>query len=122
MKDLEDGAGLHRPPIDRWASSSRLRKSVKVRRVFPERVADGYRPARHAHVDDRTAGQLFLRDVKRPVIMLAGGTGAAPILSMLEVLAEDGLGQKLHLIYGVTKDGDMAAAKRIQALPGVFRR
>ena len=32
-------------------------------------------------------GSFFLRDIKRPVLMLAGGTGIAPLLSMLEKIA-----------------------------------
>ena len=61
-------------------------------------------------------GSFFLRSVDRPTIMLAGGTGLAPILSMLEVLADDGTDQPVHLIYGVTKDGDMVEIDRIEAL------
>lgn len=61
-------------------------------------------------------GSFFLRAVDRPTIMLAGGTGLAPILSMLEVLADAGTDQSLHLIYGVTKDGDLVELERIVAL------
>jgi benzoate/toluate 1,2-dioxygenase reductase subunit len=61
-------------------------------------------------------GSFFLRGVDRPVVMLAGGTGLAPLLSMLEVLADEGTGQPIHLIYGVTKDGDLVEMDRIEAL------
>lgn len=33
-------------------------------------------------------GSFYLRAVSRPLLFLAGGTGLAPFLSMLEVLAE----------------------------------
>ena len=33
-------------------------------------------------------GSFYLRNVTRPVLMLAGGTGIAPFLSMLQVLEE----------------------------------
>lgn len=62
------------------------------------------------------SGSFFLRPVERPVVMLAGGTGLAPLLSMLEVLAERGTDQPVHLIYGVTRDGDLAALDRVAAL------
>ncbi len=62
------------------------------------------------------SGSFFLRTVARPVVMLAGGTGLAPLLSMLEVLADEGTEQPIHLIYGVTKDGDMVEVERIEAL------
>lgn len=52
-------------------------------------------------------GSFYLRDVKRPVLMLAGGTGLAPFLSMLEHLATAGSAQPVHLVYGVTHDHDL---------------
>jgi len=61
-------------------------------------------------------GSFFLRAIDRPTIMLAGGTGLAPILSMLEVLADAGTDQPLHLIYGVTRDGDLVEIERIESL------
>lgn len=61
-------------------------------------------------------GSFFLRPVERPVLMLAGGTGLAPLLSMLEVLAEAGCGHPMHLIYGVTNDADLVETARIDAL------
>ncbi len=33
-------------------------------------------------------GSFYLREVVRPLLLLAGGTGLAPFLSMLEVLAQ----------------------------------
>jgi benzoate/toluate 1,2-dioxygenase reductase subunit len=61
-------------------------------------------------------GSFFLRTVDRPLVLLAGGTGLAPILSMLEVLADQGTDQPAHLIYGVTKDGDLVEIERLKAL------
>jgi len=61
-------------------------------------------------------GSFFLRAVTRPVVMLGGGTGLAPLLSMLEALADQGTGQPIHLIYGVTKDSDMVEVERLEAL------
>lgn len=61
-------------------------------------------------------GSFFLRSVTRPVILLAGGTGLAPLLSMLEVLADQGTAQPIHLIYGVTRDADLVEMERLSAL------
>jgi benzoate/toluate 1,2-dioxygenase reductase subunit len=61
-------------------------------------------------------GSFFLRAIVRPTIMLAGGTGFAPILSMLEVLANEGCDQKIHLIYGVGRDADIVGLDRIAAI------
>ncbi len=61
-------------------------------------------------------GSFYLRPVARPLLLLAGGTGLAPILSMLEVLAVEGTAQPIHLVYGVTADGDLVEVPRIEAL------
>lgn len=61
-------------------------------------------------------GSFFLRPVGRPVVMLAGGTGLAPFLSMLEVLADEGTEQPIHLVYGVTAEGDLVGLDRLETL------
>ncbi|MGR9127804.1 benzoate 1,2-dioxygenase electron transfer component BenC [Rhizobium leguminosarum] len=60
-------------------------------------------------------GSFYLREVRRPLLFLAGGTGLAPFLSMLEVLARAGSEQKIHLIYGVTRDLDLVLVDEISA-------
>ncbi|RKP56004.1 benzoate 1,2-dioxygenase electron transfer component BenC [Pararobbsia silviterrae] len=60
-------------------------------------------------------GSFYLRAVQRPLLFLAGGTGLAPFLSMLEVLARTGSQQKVHLIYGVTRDLDLVLVNEIEA-------
>lgn len=67
-------------------------------------------------------GSFYLRAVTRPLLLLAGGTGLAPFLSMLEVLASAGTDQPVHLIYGVTRDQDLVLVDRLaeyaQRIPG----
>ncbi|MDR5823042.1 benzoate 1,2-dioxygenase electron transfer component BenC [Caballeronia sp. LZ043] len=60
-------------------------------------------------------GSFYLRAVERPLLFLAGGTGLAPFLSMLEVLARAESQQKVHLIYGVTRDLDLVQVEAIEA-------
>ncbi|MGE8317446.1 MAG: benzoate 1,2-dioxygenase electron transfer component BenC [Comamonas sp.] len=59
-------------------------------------------------------GSFYLRAVARPLLFLAGGTGLAPFLSMLEVLAREGTAQPVHMIYGVTRDQDLVLVERLQ--------
>lgn len=62
-------------------------------------------------------GSFYLRAPTRPILMLAGGTGVAPILSMLEQLAAKGAaGQPIRLIYGVHDQADLVEVERIEAL------
>jgi benzoate/toluate 1,2-dioxygenase reductase subunit len=60
-------------------------------------------------------GSFYLRAVERSLLFLAGGTGLAPFLSMLEVLARANSQQKVHLIYGVTRDLDLVQVDAIEA-------
>lgn len=61
-------------------------------------------------------GSFYLRDVRRPVLMLAGGTGLAPFLSMLDRLTETGCAHPVHLAYGVTADADLVEVDRLTAI------
>lgn len=67
-------------------------------------------------------GGFFQRDLRRPALMLAGGTGLAPLLSMLDNFEDGDLAHPVHLIYGVTTDLDLAEVDRVSAhaerLPG----
>lgn len=67
-------------------------------------------------------GSFYLREVVRPNLFLAGGTGIAPFLSMLEVLAEQGSKHPIRLVFGVTLDKDLVALEQLdeikKRLPG----
>ncbi|HBD38957.1 MAG TPA: NADH oxidase, partial [Cupriavidus sp.] len=60
-------------------------------------------------------GSFYLRAVTRPVLFLAGGTGIAPFLSMLDVLAASGSTHPVRMVYGVTHDIDLVATERLEA-------
>ncbi|GAA3685763.1 hypothetical protein GCM10022237_50260 [Nocardioides ginsengisoli] len=53
------------------------------------------------------------RQTERPVLLLAGGTGLAPILSMLRRMRADGSTRAAHLVYGVSTDEDLVALDQI---------
>jgi benzoate/toluate 1,2-dioxygenase reductase subunit len=59
------------------------------------------------------AGSFYLREIKR-LLLLAGGTGLAPFLSMLAKIAETGSAHPIHLIYGVTNDVDLVGIERLE--------
>jgi benzoate/toluate 1,2-dioxygenase reductase subunit len=61
-------------------------------------------------------GSFYLRDIRRPLLLLAGGTGLAPFTAMLEKIAEQGSAHPVHLIYGVTNDFDLVEVDRLEAL------
>ena len=61
-------------------------------------------------------GSFYLRPVVRPTLLLAGGTGIAPFLSMLEKLAEEGSAHPVRMVFGVTNDHDLVAIEQLDAL------
>ena len=61
------------------------------------------------------AGAFYLRDISRPALFLAGGTGLAPFLSMLSRLAQTGTTHPVHMVYGVTNDADLVAVDALAA-------
>ncbi len=63
-------------------------------------------------------GSFYLRDGEGPLLFLAGGTGLAPFLSMLEVLARAGSRRQIHLVYGVTRDQDLVLVDELAAYAG----
>jgi benzoate/toluate 1,2-dioxygenase reductase subunit len=61
-------------------------------------------------------GSFYLREVKRPLLLLAGGTGIAPFLSMLQVLAASGFRQPVRMVFGVTNDVDLVALDHLERI------
>jgi benzoate/toluate 1,2-dioxygenase reductase subunit len=61
-------------------------------------------------------GSFYLREVKRPVLFLAGGTGIAPFLSMLDHLAATGSAHPIKMVFGVTNDMDLVALEKLDAI------
>jgi benzoate/toluate 1,2-dioxygenase reductase component len=61
-------------------------------------------------------GSFYLRQIARPVLMLAGGTGLAPFLAMLDkIVTAGGSAHPIHLIYGVNTDRDVVEIERLDA-------
>ncbi len=70
-------------------------------------------------------GHFYLRPPLRPMLMVAGGTGLAPLLAMLEWLAvAGGAAQPIRLLYGANRPEELfaldALARLARALPLTF--
>src|SRR5262249_45145178 len=85
---------------------------------MPERARSvarsGERPA--ACVDGREDGQLRVRLSHRPILMVASGSGLAPILSMLTDLVEKESQRAVRLFVGVRGADDLFALGQIDAI------
>ncbi|OZF33528.1 benzoate 1,2-dioxygenase electron transfer component BenC [Rhodococcus sp. 14-2483-1-2] len=61
-------------------------------------------------------GSFFLREAQRPALLLAGGTGLAPILSILRTMAAESSTRSVHLVYGVGTDDDVVQLDELAGL------
>jgi CDP-4-dehydro-6-deoxyglucose reductase len=52
-------------------------------------------------------GSFYIRESERPIILMGGGTGFAPLKGMLEQMMEQGLGKPVHLYWGVRAKADL---------------
>jgi len=60
------------------------------------------------------AGSFYLREIKRPLLLLAGGNRPRAIPLMLGKIAEKGSAYPIHLVYGVTNDVDLVGVERLE--------
>lgn len=112
------GAGVHRSYS--FSSAPGATEASFLIRNLPGGVMSGYLADRAAAGDrlelTGPMGAFYLRPVERPQLWLAGGTGLAPFLSMLEQLAAQGCDQPVTLYYAVTRAADLVELDRVQAL------
>lgn len=112
------GTGLHRSYS--FSSAPGADVGSFLIRNLPGGVMSSYLSSRAQPGDAVTLtgpmGAFYLRPVTRPQLWLAGGTGLAPFLSMLEQLAEQGTDQPVTLYYAVTRAADLVELDRLQAL------
>ncbi|QDY75607.1 benzoate 1,2-dioxygenase electron transfer component BenC [Streptomyces qinzhouensis] len=95
-----------------FSSGPHRRQTSFLVRIVPGGAMSGYL-AERARPGDRLEftgplGGFYLRPLVRPALLLAGGTGLAPLLSMLDRLTANPAGrQPVRLLYGVTTDEDL---------------
>ncbi|MGB0749983.1 MAG: benzoate 1,2-dioxygenase electron transfer component BenC [Magnetospiraceae bacterium] len=65
-------------------------------------------------------GTFYLRPTIRPILMLAGGTGLAPFLSMLRWLKDNRTDQPILLAYCVNTMDDLVGLEELEALKKVI--
>lgn len=76
--------------------------------------------------DDRVeiegpAGSAYLRDAHGgPIVAVAGGSGLAPIKSIVETALGAGMGQPIHLYFGARAEGDLYLVDHFRELEQRF--
>jgi len=65
-------------------------------------------------------GAFHLRESDRPILMVAGGSGMAPILSLLRTLAADRSKRKVRFFYGARTEQDLFHLELINEVGGAL--
>ncbi|NLU63613.1 2Fe-2S iron-sulfur cluster binding domain-containing protein [Rhodococcus sp. HNM0563] len=113
------------PGTDEWrsysmASGERDRKKLTfIIRVLPTGAMSDYL-RNHATVGDRIeiegpTGRFGLSDDLGPALMIAGGTGLAPMLSMLENLQTARGEHPIRLVFGCSREADLFYLDELEA-------
>jgi NAD(P)H-flavin reductase/ferredoxin len=61
-------------------------------------------------------GAFHLRRSERPILMVAGGSGMAPVLGVLRQLVQEGCDRPVRFLYGAREQRDLFALEEIAAL------
>lgn len=119
-------ARLRVPGTDEWRSYSFANRSSAANqlqflvRLLPQGVMSDYlrercQPGQWLEFE-APLGSFYLRQVSRPLVLVAGGTGLSAFLGMLDDIAlTGGCGQPISLFYGVTAQRDLCEMPRLDA-------
>lgn len=70
-------------------------------------------------------GDFWLRPSEAPLLLIAGGSGLAPVLAILQDALDNGVSRPVTLLFGARSEGDLYALDAIQAIarqwPVAFR-
>ena len=100
------------------------RVSFFVRKVpggrFSSLVNDEDLVGRTAHVEG-PAGDFWLRPSPAPMLLVAGGSGLAPILAILKEALASGVSRSAILLFGAREERDLYALEEIEAIAREWR-
>lgn len=104
-----------------FATSKIVEGKLKfLMRLLPDGVMSNYLRERCKIGDQMILkspyGAFYLREVERPLLLIAGGTGLSAILSMLDQLSEsEQKDMPVRVVYGVRKEDDISELERLSA-------
>lgn len=66
-------------------------------------------------------GDFYLRPGNSPILLVAGGSGLAPILSILEKALEDGVKRPVTVLFGARREKDLYKIKEIEKIQKAWK-
>ncbi len=94
-------------PPDAPDAPSGLGSSYLHDMVAPGHLVDVMAPTGHFFLDNTT---------DRPAVMIAGGIGLTPLLSMVNATIQEARGREIHMYYGVRHQSEEVMADHLRAL------
>jgi len=98
--------------------------SFLVRKVhggrFSSRVNDEDVVGRSVRVDG-PSGDFWLRPSSAPLLLVAGGSGLAPILAILQEALSAGVARSVTLLFGAREERDLYALEEIESIAREWR-
>jgi ferredoxin-NADP reductase len=97
-----EGPAANRPAVDAGSSSGYFHDVVHINDVLEARPPSGH----------------FWLDLQqdKPIVMLAGGVGVTPIMSMLEALDQAGFKRDVYFLFGVRNAADHVFRDRLSMI------
>jgi len=121
---------LRVPGTSEWRSYSMANAPGEKRaleflvRVLDDGVMSRYLSERAAPGDVMQCrgpqGTFYLRNGARPILMIAGGTGVAPMMSMLRQMIATGEKRAITLCFGVNEDKDLFLLEELADVASVL--
>ncbi|WP_288367010.1 anthranilate 1,2-dioxygenase electron transfer component AntC [uncultured Acinetobacter sp.] len=118
-------ARLHIPQTEDWRSYSFANRPNAQNqlqfliRLLPDGVMSNYLRERcqvgQTIMMEAPLGSFYLREVERPLVFIAGGTGLSAFLGMLDNIADQSNPPPVHLYYGVNTEADLCEQQRLMA-------
>ncbi len=98
--DFENSIVLHVRHVPKGRFTTQVFQSMKIGDIFRF---------------EGPLGTFFLRNESdQPIIMVAGGTGLAPIHAIIEDIRAKGISRKIHLFWGVRAKEDIYLAEKLE--------
>jgi ferredoxin-NADP reductase len=95
------------PPRDKPEAPPGLSSSYFHESLQEGDIVDVRAPNGHFHLDEST---------DKPVVLIGGGVGLTPMLSMLNTICETGSGRETWFFYGVRHGGEHAFKEHLQEI------
>lgn len=88
--------------------------------VFSSAISDGNVVGQSVTVDG-PAGDFWLRSSDAPILLVAGGSGLAPVLALLKDAVAHGVSRPVALLFGAREERDLYALDEIQEMARQWR-